>query len=95
MKEYDLKISNILYMMSSAEVLVITESETYEFDIGNYSTEYVERAVKSYERRQETSRAYYARMKDDPEWKQKRREQAKARRLKKKKEIEFISSPSS
>ena len=80
--------------MTPTEEFVITESKTYEFKIGNYSTDYVERAVKTYERRQETTKAYYARMRENPEWIQKRREQARASRLKKKMGIQS-SSPSS
>ena len=31
--------------MTPKEEFVITESETYEYNIGNYSADYVERAV--------------------------------------------------
>ena len=67
-------ILSMLYHRSYAERLVITDSETYEFNIESYVSDYVERAVKTYERRRETSRAYYAQMKENPEWIQKRRE---------------------
>ena len=81
--------------MSSGQVLVITESESYEFDVGNYSITYIERAVKTYERKQETAKAYYARMREDPEWVQKQRERARAYRLKKKLLNQSSSSSSS
>ena len=38
----------------SAQTLMITESDSYEFDIGNYSATYIEMAVKSYERKQDS-----------------------------------------
>ena len=70
--------------MTLAEEFVITESETYEYKLGNYSADYVERAVKAYERRQATNKAYYERKKQDPQWMEQRREKDRARRLKKK-----------
>ena len=79
----------------SAQTLMITESDSYEFDIGNYSATYIERAVKSYERKQDSIKSYYERMKRNPEWVEKRRQQARASRLKKKMELQSSSSPSS
>ena len=78
----------------SAQTLVITESESYEFDIGNYSATYIERAVKSYERKQDSIKSNYERMKQNPEWVEKRRAQARASRPKKKMELQSSSSSS-
>ena len=79
----------------SAQTLMITESDSYEFDIGNYSATYIERAVKSYERKQDSTKSYYERMKQNPEWVKKRKQQARASRLKKKMELASSSSSSS
>ena len=76
-------------------MLVITESENSEFNVDNYSPQNVERAVKSYEQRQIASKAYYARVKENPEWIQRRKERDIARRLKKKAEGISASSTSS
>ena len=70
--------------MKSCEMYVITDPESDTIDLNNFSPDYITKAVRAYERKQETARAYYARMKENPEWVQKRREQARASRLRKK-----------
>ena len=66
--------------MSSCEVYVITDSKSDATDLDNYSPDYITKAVRAYERKQEASRAYYARMSQDPKWKEARNAAQRERR---------------